>query len=210
MRPPHTRRIPAHPPESARLISPRLVALCVAVLLASPATAQDFACPPAGQMVALSDGRTLLQQGADRFEPLLCLRQTTRRGDAPVQERFWLNAIQEGEPEQRDARRAAMAGLLPFRAGATTQFTETRPTGEARTTTFTVREIGPKTLPAGSFTVVTLLEETSFPAGKIVGLHGLDAATGTYLSFWGEFQMGGMHTRAIESQATAITPAAGR
>jgi hypothetical protein len=65
-------------------------------------------------------------------------------------------------------------------------------------------------LPAGSVTVDTLLEETSFPAGKIVGLHGLDLATGTYLSFWGEFQMGGMHTRAIESQATAITPAAGR
>jgi hypothetical protein len=73
-----------------------------------------------------------------------------------------------------------------------------------------VHEIGPKTLPAGSFTVVGLLEETAMPAGKIVGLHGIDAATGTYLSFWGEFQMGGMFTRAIESQATAITPAAGR
>jgi hypothetical protein len=188
-----------------------LTALLLAVPLAGPAAAQPgFSCPPAGQVVALSDGRTLLQQGAERFEPLLCLRQTTRRGDAPVQERFWLNAIQEGEPEQRDARRAAATSLLPFRPGAEASFTAPRADGQQSTITFRVQEIGEKALPAGRFTVLSLLEETSFPAGKIVGLHGLDLTTGTYLSFWGEFQMGGMHTRAIESQATAITPAAGR
>ena len=178
---------------------------------AGPAAAQPgFACPPAGQEVRLSDGRVILQQGAERSEPLLCLRQITRRGDAPVQERLWLNAIPEGEPEQRDARRAAATALLPFRPGATASFTVPRSDGTQATITFRVQEIGPKTLPAGSFTVVSLLEETAMPAGKIVGLHGIDAATGTYLSFWGEFQMGGMFTRAIESQATAITPAAGR
>ncbi len=209
--PPHPARQGDAAPGAGHAAAMRLLpALLLAALATAPASAQEFRCPPAGQAVALSDGRTLLQQGADPADPLLCLRQSTRRGDTPTQERLWLNALPEGEPEQRAARRAAIAGLLPFRPGATAQTAEPRPNGETRTTTFTVRDIGPKTLPAGSFTVVTLLEETSFPAGKIVALHGLDAATGTYLSFWGEFQMGGMHTRAIESQATAVTPAAGR
>jgi hypothetical protein len=188
-----------------------LAALAFLLLpLASHAQAPGFSCPPAGLEVRLSDGRIILQQGAERLEPLLCLRQTTRPDLAPVQERYWLNAIQEGEPDQRDARRAAVASLLPFRQGAEARFNATRTDGQAIAVTFRVQDIAEKTLPAGRFTVLSLLEESSFPAGKIVGLHGLDLATGTYLSFWGEFQMGGMHTRAIESQATAITPAAAR
>lgn len=201
---------PGMVPTMRSLAAPLLAPLLVLAITGPAAAQPGFTCPPAGQQVQLSDGRVLLQQGAERFEPLLCLRQITRRGDAPVQERLWLNAIPEGEPEQRDARRAAATALLPFRPGAEARFTVPRPEGQQATITFRVQEIGPKTLPAGSFTVVSLLEETTLPAGKIVGLHGLDAATGTYLSFWGEFQMGGMHTRAIESQATAITPAAGR
>lgn len=188
----------------------RLPALLLLALAAAPAAAQEFRCPPAGQVVTLSDGRTLRQDGADPADPLVCLRRTQRPGDPDKAERLFLNALVEQDPGTREARRAAIATLLPFRPGATAQFKEDLPDGGSRTITFTVREIGPKTLPAGSFTVVTLQEEMTIPVGKVVSLHGLDQATGAYLSLWAEVQMGGMFARGIPAEAIAVTPAAGR
>ncbi len=184
--------------------------LLALLTLALPAAAQEFRCPPAGQVVELSDGRILRQDGADPADPLVCLRRSQRRDAAPEAERLFLNALEEGGPATRAARRAAIASLLPFRPGAEARYTAIHADGSTQNVVFRVHEIAQKTLPAGSFTVVSLLQEASLPAGKVVAMHGLDAATGTYLSLWGEFQMGGMHTRAIPAEASRITPAAGQ
>jgi hypothetical protein len=190
----------------------RLAPACLLAALALPAAApaQEFRCPPAGLVALLSDGHTLRQDGADPADPLVCLRRSERPGEADKAERLLANALPEGEPAERAARRAALASLLPWRAGAEAQLTLPNADGPPVTVAFKVVSIAPRRLPAGEFTVVSLQETRRNGVATIVSLHGLDAATGAYLSFWGEFQMGGMFTRAIPSEAVRVTPATGR
>lgn len=194
-----------------------LAATLLAALAASPARTQPaeplthpFSCPPEGVLVTDDQGNTRRYDGADPADPLVCRMRFTVRGRAEVPLRLLLGVFQLPEGPGAAPRRAAAAGLVPWRVGQVSRFIAPGHDGLPDQIEWEVQGLSMANTPAGLFRTLTILERTTTrgPDGAPAQgsfIHRIDVETSTFIAYAGGIQHGGRSIQAMPVQAQRIT-----